>query len=32
MGHLEESIFGRDRPDPDRLEENVIAGVSRHRA
>jgi hypothetical protein len=31
MGHLIEAVFGRDWPNPERFEQNVIAGISGHR-
>ena len=31
MGHLIEAVFRRDRPDPDRLEENVVARIATYR-
>ena len=30
MGHLVEAVFGRHRPDGNRLEENIVTRVARH--
>ena len=31
MGHLEEAVLGRDRTDPHRLEQDVVARIAPHR-